>query len=198
MARTAGLFFASVLVSEPKPGSAMKIPLLILLLLIPLPLTAQIYKSTDERGNVIYSDRPPPTGTAREEVELSPLNTAAPPAKISRPTAKPKDRAETMEYAVDIVSPANETTIPMGPGNFSVSAKVNPGSLGAGNSLQLQIDGEPWGAPQRSSAWQLSNIFRGAHDLTVSVVNSEGKTLTTSPPIRVYVMRPSSNFKNRN
>ncbi len=176
----------------------MKIPLLALLLVVPLTVAAQIYKSKDAQGNVIYSDKPPPTGTAREEVELSPLNTAAPPAKISRPAPKPDRRDDAREYTVDIVSPADQTTIPMGPGNFSVSAKIAPGSLEAGDSLQLQIDGEAWGTPQGSTSWQLNNIFRGAHDLTVSVVDGADKAIATSPPVRVYVMRPSSKFKNRN
>ena len=84
----------------------------------------------------------------------------------------------------------------MGPGNFAVDAKIAP-ALGSGESLQLYIDGIPWGNPQRETSWALTNIFRGAHDLTVAVIDGDGEQLASSDPIRVFVHRPSVNFRNR-
>ena len=63
--------------------------------------------------------------------------------------------------------------------------------------LQLFVDGEAWGSPQRDTLWDLTNVFRGQHDITVAVVNNAGETITVSDPVRVYVHRPSTNFKNR-
>jgi hypothetical protein len=84
----------------------------------------------------------------------------------------------------------------MGPGNFSVSATVQPG-LGSGSLLQLYVDGSASGNPQSSNTWELTNVFRGAHDLSVAVVDNKGDQLAVSEPVRVYVLRPSVNFKNR-
>jgi len=173
--------------------------LLLALLLAPLATVAQIYRTVDEHGNVIFSDTPP-EGAEAEEVELLPLNTAPPP--VDRPDLepepeKPAKQPAAVRYEISIASPANETSIPMGPGNFSVTAAVTP-SLRSGHTLQLFVDAEPWGGPQASPSWALTNVFRGAHDLTVAVLNAEGKQLTVSRPVRVYVFRPSVLFPNRN
>jgi hypothetical protein len=168
-------------------------------LLLPLALAAQqIYRTTDEQGNVIFTDQPPAGSDSVERVELNPTNTAEPPTvtPLPAPDRPPQPAAlEAVEYQVSIDRPDDETTIAMGPGNFTVSARVEPPPA-AGHSLQLQMDGEDLGPPQRSSIWELTNVFRGAHEITVSVVDKEGEMLTTSAPVRVYVLRPSSNFRN--
>jgi Domain of unknown function (DUF4124) len=174
--------------------------LLLALLLVPLVSSGQIYRSTDEHGNVTYSDAPPP-GTTGEQVELRQTNTTPPPPSSQVPT-QPQSRPvqtepEAITYRVSITAPANDTTIPMGPGNFAVSASVQP-ALGQDVQLQLLVDGDPWGDPQQGTSWSLTNVFRGAHDLTVAVIGAAGKQLAVSGPIRVYVLRPSIINRNRN
>lgn len=173
--------------------------LLIAVLLYPVTGTAEIYRSTDAQGNVVFTDTPPPNGSESNRVELKPLNTVSPPPAIATPATPDnagKDSATTADattYTVSITSPAPETSFPMGPGNFSVTVKVSP-ALGKYDGLQLFIDGTPSGGPQRDAVWDLTNVFRGQHDLTVGVVSKAGKTLTMSAPVRVYVHRPSINF----
>lgn len=172
--------------------------LFVLLLAIPLATTAQIYKTTDENGNVVFTDQPPAGDNSGKRIELNPTNTAAPPPVITRSSVEEEPNLpDPVSYDIDITSPANETTIPMGPGNFSVTASINP-APGEGETLQLLVDGAPRGEPQPSSSWALTNVFRGAHDLTVSLLDAKGATLATSSPLRVYVMRPSINNRNRN
>ncbi len=177
---------------------AMRILFLSALLLLPQLGAAQIYKSVDEQGNVSFSDTPPPSGPS-EQIKLKETN-SAPPPEIIEPlepdSGSGADEAVGADYSVTIASPANETTIPMGPGNFSVSAAVQPG-LGGDSLLQLYVDGSASGSPQSSSTWELTNVFRGAHDLSVAVVDNKGDQLAVSEPVRVYVLRPSVNFENR-
>ena len=173
--------------------------LLATILLLSLPLVGgaqEIFKTTDADGNVVFTDQPP-AGTEGEKVELKRTNTAAPTQVRQAPpdSAGAPTEVESFEYSVRILSPDNETTIAMGPGNFSVSAAVDPAPRD-GEVLQLQLDGENWGEPQQATSWALTNVFRGAHDLTVSVVDAEGEPLATSDPVRVYVLRPSVNFRN--
>ena len=175
--------------------------ILSLLLLISLFSTGviaqQIYKTTDEHGNVIFTDSPPATSTSTERVELPETNTTPATPIPPRPKTKPApEEPESPGFSVAITVPANETTIPMGPGNFSVTAEVKP-VLGVGASLQLYMDGIPWGKPQQGNSWSLTNVFRGAHDITVAVVDEEGRHLAGSEPVRVYVLRPSINSPNR-
>jgi uncharacterized protein DUF4124 len=164
---------------------------LVFLLCLPGLLSAQIYKTTDSQGNVVYTDKPPATGHTTEQVDLKQTNTSAPPPEIARPEPpQPAAAPATTEYQLAIESPANETTIAMGPGNFSISASVDP-LPGNGDTLQLLIDGTPWGEPQTDTNWAVTNVFRGAHDITISVLTDSGKVIATSDPVRVYVLRPS-------
>jgi len=171
--------------------------LLTTLLLLPLAAHAQIYKTTDEQGNVIYTDRPPADGSTSEKVELGTLNTAPPPPPAARPAARATpEKEEAVRYSVTIVAPENDTSLPMGPGNFTVSATVKP-PPGENHYVQLYMDGEAWGEPRRSPAWDLADVVHGAHDLTVAVVDANARQLAASPPVRIYVNRPYVSPVNR-
>jgi len=154
--------------------------------------SAQIYKTTDAEGNVVFTDRPA-AGNKSEQVDLQRTNSTPPPPvmPVQSTEEESKEPAEP-ETRVAITAPAPETTIPMGPGNFSVTAQIEPG-LARGQSLQLSLDGEAQGEPQASGYWDLTNVFRGAHDLVVSVIDAQGEVVSSSEPVRVYVMRPSVN-----
>jgi hypothetical protein len=176
---------------------AMQKLLILTLLVLPLAASAQIYRTTDEHGNEVFTDSPPPGSSKSQRVDIQQTNTIAPPPSRPAPAAPQAPEPEPVAYSVSIIEPANETSFPMGPGNFSVIAEVTP-ALTGDNALQLHIDGIPWGQPQRDTTWALTNIFRGAHDLTVQVIDTEGQSLATSSAIRVFVHRPSVNFRNRN
>jgi hypothetical protein len=162
--------------------------LLISLAFLSLVCSAQVYKHVDEDGNVTYTDKPP---AESELIEIREPNTLAPPPKIDYPKKAPK--AAATSYDVKITSPAPETVIPRGPGNFSVSASVSP-SLQSGAQLQLLLDGVKEGEPQRGSSWALTNVYRGARELSVAVIDARGKELARSEPVTIYVFRPSKNF----
>ena len=157
-----------------------------------------IYRTTDADGNVVFTDAPDANSRPAEKIEIQRTNTAAPPQITPLPDINtPNNNSDAAPpYTVTITSPADETSFPMGPGNFSVSVKVSP-PLKKYDGLQLFVDGEAWGSPQRDTLWDLINVFRGQHDLTVAVVNNAGETRAVSAPVRVYVHRPSTNFKNR-
>jgi hypothetical protein len=153
-------------------------------------LAQQIYRSVDENGNVVFSDQPPAPGQEGEQVELGDLNTAPPPEPRPRPAPAERKPEPAPAPAVSITSPENETTIAMGPGNFSVSGNAEP-PLGPGERLQLFMDGEAVGPPQASANWGLQGVLRGPHDLVIRRVNNSGKTVAESDSVRVYVLRPS-------
>ena len=172
--------------------------ILLLVSLLAFSATGQeIFRTTDEHGNVVFTDQPPAGSAKGERVELQQTNTTPATRVPPKPTPEPAEEApEFPDFVVAITAPANETTIAMGPGNFSVSANVQP-SLTKGTLLQLYLDSEPWGEAQRGTSWDLTNVFRGAHDVTVAVVDEEGNQLADSEPVRVYVLRPSINSPAR-
>ena len=152
---------------------------------------AQVYRTTDSNGNVIFTDTPPPGGA--EEVKLNPTNTT--PATDIRPIpeleADDGEAAseEDIEYTIRISAPADGSTIPMGTGSFTVIAAVSP-SLEEGESLQLIMNGSNHGEPQTQNSWALENVRRGEHSVVVARYNSDGDVLATSAPSQILVLRP--------
>lgn len=153
---------------------------------------AQIYKYKDKDGNVVFSDtRPANTEQAAvEEVELGATNSSGPPPEVPKAATKVDSDTKTIAYESVITSPSDGSTIPMGPGNFAVTANFSP-ALVSGERVQLLLDGAVVGEPQRGSAWQLSNVYRGEHQLVVQRIDRGGRTLHSSSPVTVYVLRPS-------
>jgi hypothetical protein len=165
---------------------------LVLLLAIPLSINAQVYKTVDEQGNTVFSDRPTADGSS-EKINVGTINTTPPPQPLPQPRAEAEATNEQQreEVSVEIVSPAPETTIAIGyAGNFTVEAQVNP-PLARGLYVQLLIDGTATGEPQAQRSWFLNNVFRGSHSLSVIVSNSTGDSLATSSPITIHVLRAS-------
>ena len=155
-------------------------------------IAQQVYKVTDADGNVTFTDTPPRSSDATvEEHSVHAPNTAK-PTETTRAPAAPVEVGEPIRYDTRIVTPADNATIPMGPGNFAVQAALNP-HLASDETLQLLLDGEPVGAPQRIANWQLTNVYRGEHKLQVVRLDERGVQLDASPSSTVYVMRPIVN-----
>ena len=177
----------------------MRIALLFLMLTLASLAQGQtrIYKVVDANGNITFTDKPPVSSQDKSSsVELNQINISAPPPERTRNTTTETNKPEAiLDYDITIASPPDSTTIPMGPGNFSLAASVSP-SLENGDKLQLILNGEPYGNPQNSSNWNLTNVLRGAHDLSVQAVSNSGKVLSQSRPVRVYVLRPSKLYRN--
>ena len=157
----------------------------------------QIYKVTDSENGVVFTDSPEvidnSSGQSVEEVVLEDINTATPVE--ARPPAPRESRSsdesqEAEEFAVAITSPANESTVAMGPGNFAVNASASP-PLGRGERLVLLVDGATQGQAQSSGSWFIEGALRGPHDLQVQRTTSNGKIIASSETVRIYVLRPS-------
>ncbi|MEL7044616.1 MAG: DUF4124 domain-containing protein [Pseudomonadota bacterium] len=164
-----------------------------LLVLLSTSGLAQVYKVTDDEEGVLFTDRPDAIpGGKVEEIEIRETNQSAPPPALpatSRPSSSQVQDSTPTEPTVVITSPANESTIAMGPGNFAVSARVDPPLRGS-ETLVLLIDGQAYGPAQSGTSWFVQGALRGPHDLVVQR-NARGNAAATSEPVRVYVLRPS-------
>lgn len=152
-----------------------------------------IYKVVDEDGNVTFTDTPPNGADAIVEPHSILGTNTTPAVATAIENAIKTDQADAeASYVTRIVSPANESTIPMGPGDFVVEAEVSPG-LDSEEQLILLLDGAAVGAPQSVPRWQLTNVFRGAHRLQVLRVRETGAAQSQSTEHTIYVMRPTVN-----
>ena len=152
-----------------------------------------IYKVVDEDGNVTFTDTPPNDADAIVEPHSILGTNTTPAVATATENAIKTDQADAeASYVTRIVSPANESTIPMGPGDFVVEAEVSPGP-DSEEQLILLLDGAAVGAPQSVPRWQLTNVFRGAHRLQVVRVRETGAAQSQSTEHTIYVMRPAVN-----
>ncbi|MDG2273402.1 MAG: DUF4124 domain-containing protein [Halioglobus sp.] len=178
-----------------------KFLLLMVLTLAPFCAVAEtIYRSTDAQGNVRFTDTPPTDGSQAQQIDIQPTNTAPAPQELHVPAKRmvsSNEQQDAKTYSVSITAPANETTIAIGPGNFSVSASIGD-ELSPSESLQLFMDGSALGEPQEETTWALTNVFRGQHDLTVAILDPSGSILAVSQAVRVFVLRPSIITRARN
>ncbi len=152
---------------------------------------AEVYKSTDANGNVTYTDQP---GKSTKPVDVRSTN-SIPAVKTPEPDKNHTDSSssaeETVTYrSVRIVEPADDSSVPHGPGDFTVRVNSKP-KLAKDHLLQLYLDGKAYGDANTTGSFALTNIDRGTHKLKVSVVNAAGKRLKSSKAIKVHVFRPS-------
>lgn len=165
--------------------------LLLLSLIVAMGANAQVYRTTDANGNVIFTDQPPHSGA--EEVTINPTNTTpATEVRVASPPATDPlevDAEEDVDYEVVITAPTQGSTIPMGTGSFTVIAGVSP-SLEDGESLQLLMNGTAEGEPQTQNSWNLVNVRRGEHSIVVARYDADGNVQASSEAVHILVLRP--------
>ena len=162
-----------------------------MLCLVSLTASAQIYKSVDENGVVTFSDVPPAASSGETSTVVKPNVTNSMPGlspKGPSPEAATNDKSAAR--SVSIASPLNNATIPMGAGIFDVTAELGA-PLAEDELLALYLDDELVNSPQASAVWTLTYVIRGPHTLQVRRLSSAGKMLGESEKITVFVLRPS-------
>lgn len=150
-----------------------------------------VYKVVDEQGNVTFTDTPPSDAAAEVQTLNATNTTPSMPvgdAAAADDTAM-QDTEAPVAYSTRITFPVDQSTIPMGPGDFVVEAAVQP-RLRIGEHLVLTLDGVSVGEPQRAARWQLTNVFRGEHRLQVFRLGADDTRQDASPEQVVFVMRP--------
>ena len=149
--------------------------------------TSEIYKTVDKDGNISYTDNP--VDKNADAIKLPPTNTQPAQLPSKRPSTKVKYPAPK-HYAIQIVSPKDQTQVLPGQRDIVVSSALKP-PLFPGHKVQVLVNGSPFGSATNTTSVTLKEIYRGAHQIQASVVNEEGRTISTSSPITIYVRRTS-------
>lgn len=156
-------------------------------LLAPLAFAADVYKTVDKNGNVIYTDNP--KDEKAKKVELREINTV--PGAQPLPQSTPVDSFESQEaelsYSIEIISPRNDVTIPVGQRDLAIAVTVKP-ALAEGHLLVFFMNGELLEETTMSNII-VKDVPRGTHTLVVEAIDANGQSLGTSPPVIVNVIR---------
>jgi hypothetical protein len=161
----------------------------ILLFIFMAAARAEVYKSIDADGQVIYSDQPT---RGAERVNMPPLPTYTPQTSGTVGRSKPV-AAEQLHYeSFTLTSPVSEATIRNNLGTIVIETLLTPALMTPlGHGIRFYIDGVAHGAPIDTTTLTLNDVDRGEHQLSASVVDATGKVLIATAATTVFVKRAS-------
>ena len=165
----------------------MRIILLSMLFIFSLCTTAAtVYRSVDEDGNIIFSDK---QTDGSEEIHVEDAQTVNTPSAGPFKYTPPKKEQAPQYTDIAIVSPADDTAIRDNEGNITVSVVLEPGlNSGRGDQLALYMDGSQVSVGS-SPQFELKSVNRGLHTLKASVIDTSGKTIISSSPSSFTILR---------
>ena len=164
---------------------------LLIMLLLAGSAHADVYKSINAAGEVVYSDTPT---QGAEVMKLPELPTYTPPP-VAEPVAGSTEPADKSVYTdLVFVKPQDDATIRSNQGIINAELKLTPALRSRSNNrIQFYLDGEPHGEPGSSLRTTMGNVDRGEHILTASVVDASGEAIISSDPVIVHLHRQTIN-----
>ncbi len=171
----------------------MRLLISCLLLALTLPASAQIYSYTDASGNKVFTNQPP-DGSDAQAVQLPVMNTMDPvenPAPVADNSGQQMADGAQPYSQLELTGLPSEDALRDNNGTFTVRVLIEP-PLMPGNSLQLLLDGQPYGQPSNVPLMQLREVDRGEHTLAVQALRGD-QVLQQSAPITLNLQRTSTN-----
>lgn len=168
--------------------------LILFVYLFCIPVYAvQLYKVIRADGSVVYTDIPSADAKA---IVLSSANSAIMPAyqgnMPASHTPAPSGKA-TISHKLTINYPKEQQTIRNNSGDLSVVASIEPKVSGI---VQLFLDGKML-KQQTNLTFELHNIARGEHVISIKLINQSGKIIAFSPD-RVFYLHQASALNRPN
>ncbi|WP_019625204.1 DUF4124 domain-containing protein [Thioalkalivibrio sp. ALJT] len=163
-------------------------------LLVPVLASADVYRWTDDQGNIHFGDRPP-EGSASEPVEVREPMRAVPlegaDEILERPLRSRDQPAPEVAaaYQVAIASPADGDGVRANDGNVTATLELSPDlDAEAGHRVIWLLDGEAASEGASPSA-TFEGLDRGGYTLQARVVDAAGEQLGISDTIEFIVLR---------
>lgn len=151
---------------------------------------SEIYQSTDNDGNAVFSDI---KSDRSEPVTLQPTNTTTLPKldTTDHMETESSQEAPVRYSSVSIQSPSDDEIIRNTVGNVNVSVLVEP-ALQANHGIQILVDGTAVTRPLSNTQFQFGGIERGSHQLSAQIVDlSDDSVVETSPTVQFHVKQHS-------
>lgn len=151
---------------------------------------AEIYKSINAAGEVVYTDTPT---QGAEKLKMPALPTYTPPPLPTSSYAPVQATEKAAFYkSFVIVSPANEETIRNNLGILNIEAQLTPALQDKlKHRVQYYLNGKPYGTPIGKTSLTISNLDRGDYTLSATVVDADGTALISTGDIVLYIKRHS-------
>ncbi|ESQ13758.1 MAG TPA: DUF4124 domain-containing protein [Chromatiaceae bacterium] len=156
------------------------------LLVFPFTATAEVYKSVDADGNVIYSDRlienSVPVDIARDADSSSP--------QPDTPGDLTQGGFPGPYHAFEIANPQNNATVQNEQREIQLSLLLDP-ALQDNHRLNVEVNGvKIEGDLGKDTQMRLNGIPLGSHRIQVVVEDENGAVVAATPVINIHVRRP--------
>jgi hypothetical protein len=164
---------------------------LLITCLIALPVTAEVFTYVDAQGNRVYTDQPGSGNAKRVPLATSNRMSAKPGGAAPVTAGKKSETKPLFHYdMLRVLVPEPDATVRSNAGEIIVSVTSEPG-LQRGHRYQLLLDGQPTAAPGLSPVFALSNIDRGSHNLSVEILDEQGRTVERTANQPFHMLRIS-------
>lgn len=170
---------------------------LTLVLVLSSPLTAQVYKTVDENGNVVYTDQPPMDGS--KPVELRPLSvieapeykTPAGDQNVAEEEEEEKPLRFLRKYYEDfaIVSPQPDESIWYSENVITVAWGV-ANAPQPGMQVIISVDGRAQ-PPTGERVVAFTGLERGEHTATAELRDARNRRIATAQPVTFFIRQPN-------
>ena len=156
------------------------------------PTKDQVYKWVDKDGVIHYSSQPPTKDAT--PAKLPPIQSykgGTNPnlnrfAKPGASGAVPAGGNVTLE----LVAPSNEETFRGGERIVPVAVMVTP-QMAPGQKLIYMLDGAAASPPTTDTAFVLTEVDRGSHTVSVTLVGAAGEEIASSSSVTFYMHPPT-------
>jgi hypothetical protein len=150
---------------------------------------ATVYKWVDESGVTHYSDQPHENA---QKLELKAPQTysapkiAAPPS----PSTSGAPRTNAVYQTCAISAPTNDQMF-MNTSEVAAGVSLQP-AVRPGDQLIVTMDGQRVpGVPAAGGQFMISPVDRGTHSIQVTIQDSKGQSVCSSPSVTFHVHQPS-------
>lgn len=169
------------------------VAILFALLLPMLAAAEQIYRSTDEQGNPVFTDEPP-TEEA-DPIRLDPLTTVPAgetPDEVDQPSAdNGQSKSQPATYGgIEVTYPPSGQAVRHNGGMVPFRVELKGRELAEGHRVEILLNGEVRGSGS-STQVSVSPVNRGSHTVVARVVDAQGSPVIASPPIDFHLLRAS-------
>jgi len=164
---------------------------LLIACLVSLPAMAEVFTYIDAQGNRVFTDQPGARNAKRVPLATSNRMSANPSGAAPMTAAKTNPAKPLFHYdMLRVLVPEPDATIRSSAGELIVSVTSEPG-LQQGHRYRLLLDGQPTAEPGPSPVFALSNIDRGSHNLSVEILDEQGRTVERTANQPFHMLRIS-------
>ena len=146
-----------------------------------------VYKAVSDDGSISFSDE---AHKGSEAITVKPITTipAFDVKQNKRLSSEDKQAAEHYQ-SLSVISPSDDTAINTGSGNVQVIVQSIP-RLRNSDLFELELDGAVVSS-QRETTFNLKNVNRGTHTLSIKIINRNKQTLKIAIST-ITIHRPTS------